>query len=252
MEKKVSEVKPILFDLFGSPVYSYPLLMGLGWGVGYNVARSYWEKNNLSVKELNIFFVLNFFMGWIGAKVFFLIFSAPNNIAEYSREVNFWLGGGFVFYGGLVFSLIASLLFLFFRKSISLSSLGLLTPAICIGHAIGRLGCFLAGCCYGDKCDLFFGVEFAGHSRHPVQLYETAGLLVLFFFLKKLLDQGNRKIESLIAYLCGYSTLRFTLEFFRGDGVRGHHHGLSTSQWVSIILVIFSLYLAFMKKKTAL
>lgn len=241
-------MRPILFHLLGSPVYSYPLLMGLGWGVGYNTARSYWEREKLPVRTLNIFFALNFIMGWVGAKVFFLIFSAPENMSSYSREINFWLGGGFVFYGGLVFCLITSAVFLLINKSIVLKNLGLLAPAVCLGHAVGRIGCFLAGCCYGDKCDLPFAVEFAGHSRHPVQLYEVFGLVILFFILRKILSSGTKQMEALLGYLCGYSCLRFCLEFFRGDSIRGHQLGLSTSQWVSIVLICLSLVLAFRKK----
>ncbi len=241
-------MRPILFKIFGSPVYSYPLMMGMGWGVGYNVARSYWERDKLPVASLNRFFALNFLMAWIGAKVFFLIFSAPNRGLEYSKEINFWLGGGFVFYGGLVFCLVTSFGFLYFDKSITAKSLGLLTPAVCLGHAVGRIGCFLAGCCYGNQCDLPFVAAITGHPRHPVQLYEAMGLFALYFLLRKVLEKGDGHIRASITYLYGYSCLRFCLEFLRGDGVRGHHFGLSTSQWVSIILVLISLIISFKQK----
>lgn len=241
-------MRPILFDFFGSPVYSYPLLMGLGWGIGYNIARAYWERANLEVGKLNIFFLMNFIVGWIGAKVFFLLFSASDRLIEYSQEINFWLGGGFVFYGGFVFSLIASSIFIYFDKSLDYKKIGLLTPAVAAGHAVGRVGCFLAGCCYGHQCDLPIAIRFSGQLRHPVQLYEIIGLVLLFYILRKVLKDISASREALMIYLVGYSCLRFILEFFRGDAVRGIHAGLSTSQWVSVGLVFTAAILSFKKR----
>lgn len=232
-------MKPILFHLFGEPVFSYPLLMGFGWGVGFNYSALLWKRQGLANKKLWQLFIGSFIFGWIGAKVFFLIFSAPDMALNYGREVNFWLGGGFVFYGGLVFAALFSLLFIRLNMNSKYELLGLITPGLAIGHAIGRVGCFLAGCCYGDHCDLPIGVLVKGISRHPVQLYEVAGLVLIFLILRKLVLKKELK-ESLLLYPIGYSLLRFALEFFRGDAIRGLYAGLSTSQWVSILIVLVS------------
>lgn len=231
-------MRPILFDLFSQPIYSYPLLMGIGWGVGYNLSSLYWEKFKLSQKLLLWFFLLTFFAGWIGAKVFFLIFSAPDKALYYGKEINFWLGGGFVFYGGFIFALFAAIGFVTWAKELKLEHLGLITPGLALGHAIGRLGCFLAGCCYGDVCDLPEPLHFLHIERHPVQLYEVIGLIVIYIVLRKQILKKYDLNKVIATYLFGYALLRFLNEFLRGDAIRGLYYGLSTSQWVSVVLLI--------------
>ncbi len=231
-------MKPILFHLLHEPIYSYPLLMGLGWGVGYNITASLWSQAKLPEKVLKAFFILTFVIAWIGAKAFFLIFSAPEKALDYSKEINFWMGGGFVFYGGLVFAGLFAVLFFKFQKGLALSHLGLVTPGVALGHAIGRIGCLLAGCCFGDQCDLPIAITVNGLSRHPVQIYESIGLVIIFFILNWLWKKRRDPLMMLSSYMLSYSTLRMINEFFRGDSIRGIHYGLSTSQWVSVVIFI--------------
>lgn len=242
-------LKPILFHLFHEPIYSYPLFMGLGWGIGYNVTLSMWIKRGLSEKILRYFFLISFILAWVGAKVFFLAFSMPDEALNYSKEVNFWLGGGFVFYGGLVFAGLFSMAFFYFNRRLKLEDLGLLTPGLALGHAIGRVGCLLAGCCFGEQCDLPIAVSYRGVNRHPVQIYEALGLVILFFLLKRFWIKNESPKTLGIIYLLFYGVLRFILEFFRGDLIRGLYYGLSTSQWVSILIFSFGLFIFVKDKK---
>ncbi|MCR9203629.1 MAG: prolipoprotein diacylglyceryl transferase [Halobacteriovoraceae bacterium] len=242
-------MQPILLEIFGQPIYSYPLLMGIGWGVGYNLSSLYWEEKGLSQKLLIWFFLLTFVAGWIGAKVFFLIFSAPDKVLYYGKELNFWFGGGFVFYGGFIFALIAAVIFVLKSKSLRLETLALITPGLTLGHAIGRMGCFLAGCCYGDICELPSVLHFLHLERHPVQLYEVLGLMALFFIHRKQIVKGIDLNYVLSTYLLGYGALRFLNEFFRGDAIRGVYFGLSTSQWVSVTLLIPAIFFLLRVKK---
>lgn len=242
-------MRPILFHIFGEPIFSYPLMMGFGWGVGLNYSMMVWERDGLNKTDLWKIFLGTFLFGWLGAKLFFLIFSAPEMALDYSTEVNFWLGGGFVFYGGFI--LAATFAFIYTKISTNLDFLSLasLTPGLAIGHALGRVGCLLAGCCYGDHCDLPIAISFRGEDRHPVQLYESLSLVILFFVLRALLKNKSKK-EALIAYLGGYALIRFFLEFFRGDAIRGAYMNLSTSQWVSIVLFVFAVVIYLQKPKT--
>ncbi len=230
-------MKPILFHFFHEPIYSYPLLMGLGWGMGYNVTLSLWEKCGLSSKILKIYFFISFIMAWVGAKIFFLIFSMPEKATDYSLEVNFWLGGGFVFYGGLVFAGLFSLAFFKINRQLKIKHLGLITPGLALGHAIGRLGCFLAGCCFGKQCDLPFAVFYKGLNRHPVQLYEAICLILIFLMLKEVWKRKQSATLLGIFYLVSYGVLRYGLEFLRGDLIRGIYFGQSTSQWISLFMI---------------
>ncbi|MCL2861731.1 MAG: prolipoprotein diacylglyceryl transferase [Firmicutes bacterium] len=144
--------------------------------------------------------------------------------------------------------------------------LNLVALGMCLGHAFGRIGCFMGGCCYGGPTDSVFGVVYpdgafiyrqciqygtdycrgclpVGTAVWPVQLFETAGLLLVFCFMLFAPKFGllPKKLKSSIAnnrifiYLIGYSILRFLLEFLRGDN-RGGIHELSPGQFISIIV----------------
>ena len=130
-------------------------------------------------------------------------------------------------------------------------------PGLALFHCFGRIGCFLGGCCYGVESE--HGVVFTnaliesvnGVPRVPVQLYEAAFELALFFTLWALLCKGVLKNRLLLVYLISYSVGRFILEFWRGDEYRGFIFGLSTSQIVSIIVFAVSVVLFIVKPKKA-
>lgn len=229
-------MKPILITIAGEPIYSYPLLMGVSWGVGYNLAKENWHKEKGEIKNFYILFLICFFFAWLGAKVFFLLFSTPDKIIEYSTQTNFWLGGGFVFYGGLTFGVLSLLTLGAFIKNFDFEDLSLFIPPLFIAHSIGRLGCLLAGCCFGATCPL------PHIDRHPVQLYEAMGLFLLFLYSNKNLLRKD-KVTVILSYLIGYSSLRFLLEFLRDDKIRGSYYYLSTSQWVSLFLFFVGCWL---------
>ena len=100
--------------------------------------------------------------------------------------------------------------------------------------------CFLAGCCYGKKLNKIFSVLNVEIDTFPVQLIEA--LLELFIFLILCVAENYKKdINLLEIYLLLYAIVRFTLEFFRGDDIRGMFYGLSTSQWISMVIILFYL-----------
>lgn len=152
--------------------------------------------------------------------------------------------GGAVFYGGLLGGLAAGLIYL--KKAgldVGLYS-DMSAPVIPLFHTFGRIGCFLGGCCYGvpSECGFIFthspaeGVN--GVRRFPIQLVESAFCLLLFLLLWYLLEKGRLKNRLLCLYLTCYPIGRFILEFWRGDEYRGRLWGLSTSQWISVLLVV--------------
>ncbi len=237
---------PVLFDFFGSKIYSYPLFLGLAWGIGYNLSSVIF-KDRWSFKAFNLFFLLIFISSWIGAKLFFLFFSEiPVEIYASKMfllsQTSFWLGGGFVFLGGLVAALLFMLLFVFVYKKASFRDLTLLLPSVCFSHAIGRIGCLFAGCCYGTETDFFINIFLHNARRHPVQLYESILLTILGIVLLRQIKKKIHYSWHIVTYFASYSVLRFFLEFIRGDDVRGIYIGnLSTSQWLSILILIIVL-----------
>ncbi len=150
--------------------------------------------------------------------------------------------GGSVYYGGLIGCLLVSWIYLRRNKLPigAYSDFG--APVIPLFHFFGRVGCFLSGCCYGIPwaCGPVYHHSVApganGVPRFPVQLVEAAVNLALFFLLYGLLRRKKCQGQLLGLYLLIYPACRFVLEFFRGDEYRGFILGLSTSQFISVLL----------------
>ena len=157
--------------------------------------------------------------------------------------------GGSVFYGGLLGGILAGYIYLKCAKlEISVYSD---ISAVCMPlfHSFARVGCFFAGCCYGKEAEFGFSSsenayipDVVGVVRFPVQLCEAMCNFVLFVVLLLLFRNavltGKGKGRLFFVYLLSYSVIRFTLELFRGDLIRGIWWGLSTSQWISIMIFI--------------
>lgn len=167
---------------------------------------------------------------------------------------------GFVFYGGLAGGT-AGFLFTVRKNRLPLPrAADLFAPALALGHAFGRIGCFLAGCCHGSPSAGWPGVTFTnpacevnpallGTPLHPVQLYEAAGSLLIFVILNKALGRAlaQRLPQGAVigAYALLYAALRFALEFLRGDDRGFSALGLSPGQFLSAaIAAAAALYLA--------
>jgi phosphatidylglycerol:prolipoprotein diacylglycerol transferase len=224
-------------------------MMGLSWGIGYQLSRSLLIENFNDLKGFRALFWGLFIFSWLGAKVFFLL-TAPQDLAgKIIANSSFWLGGGFVFYGGLIFGLAYLFVYSLVLKQFEFKKMAYFIPGLTIGHAVGRIGCFLAGCCFGTETTSFLSVRMHEAHRHPVQLYESATLFLLGYFILRKLKQGVKPGIAVSYYLMFYSALRFSLEFIRGDKIRGIYSGLSTSQWVSIALAVMTLTYLVKEKK---
>ena len=152
--------------------------------------------------------------------------------------------GGFVFYGGLILATALAILYTRRRRMSFPLVADTIIPGVSLGHAIGRIGCFFAGCCYGCRTDLPIGVRFPPGSEawllggpvHPTQLYESAAEVVIFSLLLVLRSRKRFHGQVVLAYGLLYAPARFAIELLRGDAQRGMHLGLSTSQWTSIAI----------------
>jgi phosphatidylglycerol:prolipoprotein diacylglycerol transferase len=224
--------------------------MGLAWGVAYFFTQNLFLKNDEDSSGIFFLYLGVFISSWLGAKVFFLIFSAEEKIAQYLHADYFWLGGGFVFYGGLIFGLIYYLIYSLLLKKSNFEKSYLLIPGLIFGHAIGRVGCFFTGCCYGSQCNLPWAIKTEGVFRHPVQLYEAVALFLLGYLSLRWIRYKQSNVNVLLNYLLSYSLLRFILEFFRGDQIRGIYWlSISTSQLISISLFCISIIIKIKKQK---
>lgn len=225
---------PILFQSNGIIFYSYPLFMGLGWGIAYQVLFELLPSSFTRLRAQILFWGV-FAFSWLGAKIFFL-YTIPEQLSvSLIQETNFWLGGGFVFYGGFLGGVLFLAILKGLKFPLSKDILWPIVPALTLGHATGRFGCFLAGCCYGKETDLFWGIHLHGADRHPTQLLEFTLLLSLGIYLLKS-RQSKRFLISL--YLVSYGLIRIGIESLRGDIIRGQWGALTPSQWISLGLIV--------------
>ena len=233
------------------PMYAVLALLGAGaaWFYFHHRLRQRGE-NPGKTEQAFLWGVLG---AVIGAKLLYLLPLLPQLAADLPllrTAPNYlmakYLSGGFVFYGGLLGGLAGAWLFCKQRRT-SFAALGRdLVPALPLFHAFGRVGCFLAGCCYGIPAPVgWLGVTFppsaveapSGVPLLPVQLYEAAGCVLLFLLLDHLVKCGWLGDRLLALYLALYALFRFLLEFLRGDAVRGFLGPLSTSQVLSLAVL---------------
>jgi len=157
--------------------------------------------------------------------------------------------GGFVFYGGLIGAVVACCLYSRHRGWPVLERLDMFTVAVPLFHVFGRIGCFLAGCCYGVEADWGFVYTVApvaeanGVTRVPIQLIEAACNLVLFAVLLALFLKDRLRGRLVAVYGIAYGVICFIDEFWRGDAYRGIWGPFSTSQWISIAAIAASVVL---------
>ena len=189
-------------------------------------------------------------MGMIGTILFENLYEAIKASIYHTNPKWTW---GMTFYGGLIFGvptfiLIYKYYYLRHNEPIMDKILIIAPACISLGHAIGRIGCFLSGCCYGIETDSSLGILFPGHDHKvlPTQLIEFGFLLLLAVCLIYLAFRLNFSYNFII-YLAFYGIFRFIIEFFRGDE-RGQLQGLSPSQYWCIALVIFAIPLYFFLK----
>lgn len=245
---------PTLLKIGSFELASYGLMTALGYAAAclYLVPRL--KKINLDKDTFwNLIFIT--FMGAIiGAKLLFIILNwnqlgatTAEKIANIIRDFRY----GFVFFGGMIVSVTAVILYMKKKGLAILKTSDFLIVGLPLGHALGRIGCFLAGCCYGRPTQMPWGVTFTdphslvapellGVPLHPTQLYESAANLLLFFLLHKLYQKPHKDGMILLMYIACYSLLRFVIEFFRGDFRGAFVLGLSPSQCIAILISLFA------------
>lgn len=184
--------------------------------------------------------------GFVGSKLLFAITQIPQLIRDFSLKKLLLLipQSGFVFYGGLFGVIYTIRLCTRANHDLRNRIYKMIAPAIPLFHGFGRIGCMMAGCCYGRKLRepiLLFGLWEL--ERVPVQLMEAIYEFLLCVVL--LMSEKRKEVDGMKIYLISYSVFRFFIEFFRGDTVRGIFFGVSTAQWISIFIVIYYLYKRF-------
>jgi phosphatidylglycerol:prolipoprotein diacylglycerol transferase len=238
---------PILFEIGDWPVYSYGVLLALAYLAGLQLAVVRARRAGLDgarIMDLGIYLII---AALVGAKLM-LVAVDFDLFRRQPRELLSLVRAAGVFYGGLLAAFAVAVILIRRYRLPLWTTTDVFAPGIALGHVVGRLGCLLAGCCYGRATDLPWGITFTdpaaaanvgtplGIPLHPTQLYEAgAELLILMFLLAT--ERRGRPFpgRTFWSYLLLYAISRFIIEFFRGDD-RGMVFGLSTSQAVSLVV----------------
>ena len=180
-------------------------------------------------------------LGFLCAKVLYFIVEPPQMPHSW-RELWDLISAGLVFYGGLLGGLLG--LFLVSRKTKKnmITFTDLMAPCFCLAHAGGRVGCLMAGCCYGMEYTGPCAVVLDGVSRLPTQIMEAIFLVILSAVLIAVYLKKPRRGVVTGLYMTIYAVWRFVIEFFRAD-YRGNVGPLSTSQFISLFILAFGVYL---------
>lgn len=242
-------------NIFGFAVTTYWVCSVVGFFavVLFLILRNK-KRKVFPLQDLFFMFLYGAIGAIIGAKLLHLITLLPMIIANFNQiqwsfeTVTALLSGGGVFYGGFYGMLYGVYRYCHTYK-FSLKKLFIMaTPAFPLFHFFGRIGCFLSGCCYGVEVPREIGIVFNeaisapnGVPLMPVQLIEAGCNLLLFFVLLITEHFMKHKELNLFIYMISYAVIRFTLEFFRGDLIRGLWFGLSTSQWIALITIVVSI-----------
>jgi phosphatidylglycerol---prolipoprotein diacylglyceryl transferase len=246
-------VLPRLFHIGNFSLPTYGLLVSLGVLVGLWIAVRNSENSGIDPEHAWNFGILVVLAGIVGAKALYILVDLSYYTAH-PREIFSLstLQAGGVFSGGLIAALVAAAWYIRKNHMPALSTCDAFAPGLALGHAIGRVGCFAAGCCYGKPTNHFWGVTFTnpiaaawvgtplGVALEPTQLFESAVELVNFFILMWLLKRKSFDGQVFGAYLFLYGVARFFLEFIRDDPGRGSVFGgaMSGTQLISIGLVL--------------
>ena len=260
LEVKITAMHPIIFQIGSFTLYSYGLtiVFGILAGMAYLWAAGKRELG-LTFDQVNGLFLWIFLAAVVGGKLF-LVFEDPSG---YLRDpVALLSGSGFVFYGSFLLAIPVMWIFFKRHKLPAYQMLDIMAITTCLVHMFGRLGCFLAGCCYGKPTDSAMGVVFTDSvcyaepldtPLYPTQLMEAGYILAVMIVLFVLKRRRRFYGQLFLSYLMLYAFGRFVLEFFRGDVGRGFliEGYISHSQFIALTVAVVGAVIVFINYRSS-
>lgn len=247
---------PTAFKIGDLPIAWYGILLATGFMVGMWTAGRRGMKIGLNAEDISNLMMCLFVGGIVGAKLLFVI----NHLGQEPLKDLVLSRSGMVFHGAFFGACAAVWLFTRKVKMPMWATFDALAPSFALGHAFGRIGCFMTSCCYGKVCSVSWAVQFpigsmphqshvnqelidrtATHSLpvHPTQIYESLLNLSTYILLAWLFRKRKFDGQVIAAYMLIYAVLRFGMEFLRADGRGALWFGTLTSgQGISILLLI--------------
>lgn len=237
--------------ILGRTIPAYGLMSVTGFLLALVFIAVFSRKDRIRLENAIYIFSIGSVGALIGAKLIYILTVFPDFIQDIqliSSDKQYFIGkyvtGGLVFFGGLTGGILAAWLAAKSYKVRFSSYFDILVPSVIITAMFGRIGCFMAGCCYGKETSSPLGVTFhhsiAGANNlplFPTQLFEALFNFVILVVIFILIKRGLKGTALLERYLFSYSVFRFLNEFLRGDAERGFILDMSVSQWISLLVL---------------
>lgn len=250
----------ILFSIGKFPIYSWGVMFVIAFLIAFFLIMRQAKKEKINSRHIYNIALIVLIGAIIGSRLFFILehlsFFINNPLQIFDVA-----SGGMASYGGIFLALFLGWLYIKKQKDINIGQiLDLFAPYLVLALAIGRIGCFLNGCCYGYHTTLPWAISVDGLTRHPTQIYSLLYNLTIFFILvgfRKIKEsKGKRTRFKLLIkksgslflfFLLFYSLFRFFIDFLRV--YENYFLGLALSQWILLALFIFSFVILLKKTK---
>lgn len=252
---------PILFEIGPLTIHTYGAFIAVAFLAAIWLAQR--QAVRVGVNK-NIIMDVGFYVllaAIIGSRLLFILYEYEYYLEHPMKIFRVW-EGGLVFYGGLFAALTTAVIYVRIKKESILQVFDIFAPSIALGQSVGRIGCFSAGCCFGEQTTVPWAVTFTdtlslipkhllGVPIHPTQLYESCGAFLIFIFLFFFQKRQTFRGQIFFLYTTLYGVLRFITEYFRARETQGIIlERFSFSQSVSVALFIGSLVmLMYLHKK---
>lgn len=241
-----------LFSIGPLTVHGYGLMIGIGVLCCIFTGMKRAKKNGLSEDAVIDIAIWGLLAGFLGAKLLYVIVEWKRFLADPLSVLG---SEGFVVYGGIIAGVLAAIIYCKRKKLVFLEYFDLCSASIALAQGFGRIGCFLAGCCYGRETTSSLGVVFpegslapAGVKVLPTQLFSSAGDFGIMFVLLWHYHHRKKVGDTGFLYMLLYGIGRFGIEFLRNDN-RGEVGIFSTSQFISLFIIAAAILLFFWRNR---
>lgn len=250
---------PVLFKIGPIVIHSYGVMIATAFLLGIWIALKEAKRKGVDSNRVSDFAIYAIIFGLFGARLAYVIFFDFQYYISRPLQILAIWQGGLMLYGGIVGGILAAIWFIRRHKLNFWKFADTFTPSLILAQAIGRMGCFLSGDCYGIQTDLPWGIRFPEGSLadlrfgavavHPTQLYEMFLSLGIFLILWKLRKRKTFNGFLFLLYMILYSVIRFFIEALRADSLYIGTTSIRTAQAISIAIIIASVLIMYGLRK---
>ncbi len=242
------------FSIGPLTVHGYGVMIAVGILAASWLATKLCKEYKLDYENIDSFIIFVIVIGYAFSKLTYCLTVFDQFLSDPLSVLG---SGGWVVYGGILGGLLAALIWCKWKKWKFMDYFQVLMPCVSLAQGFGRIGCFFAGCCGGAVTDAWYGIQFPATSLAwnttqkiiPTQLLSSVGDFLIFAFLMYNLKKGKHPEDTGAWYLILYSVGRFLIEFLRGDLIRGGIGPFSTSQFISLFVVVLGAYMIWNRQR---